>query len=131
MAVTVDLSGSVVVQPAVGSSTFPTSNDTLTLGVKRTYTREFGGIIAVTGTDGTPQPLPFGSITKVKFVALRVTGGKVKFRITTADGAAQILPVTGTLVIDNPDSGSEITALTMAVVSAGPQVEYTLAGEDA
>lgn len=129
MPITITLSGSVQSQPATGSTTFPTDTRTLTLNATRTYTRHFGGILAVTGTDGVPQVLPLGGIAAVRFLALRVTGGEVRLRITTPDGATQVIPVVGQFILDNPSTGSEITAVTLAADSTGRDVEYMAAGD--
>lgn len=129
MSVQVSFQGSVASTPATGSSTFPTETRTLLLNATRNYTRHFGGIISVTGTDGAPQDLDFGGMATIKFLAIKVQGDKIKLRITTADGAAQIVPVSGggQLIIDNPSS-ADITAITLATVGSGVESEYLVAG---
>lgn len=131
MPVGVDLSGTAVTQPAQGSGSFPTVNRTITLNARRTYQYDFGGTLAVTGTDGAPQTLPLGSIARCRFLSLRVTGGEVRLRLTTPDGATQILPITGTFLLDNPNEGSQVTAVTLAADSAGVTIEYIAAGDAA
>ena len=128
MSVQVDIAGSVSTQPSTSSGSFPTTLRTINLTTRRTHDREVGGIVAVTGTDGAPQALQLGSIAMVRFLALRVTGGEVRLRITTPDGATQVIPVTGLFVIDNPTTGSEITAVSLAATGAGIEVEYLAAG---
>ena len=128
MAVQIDISGAAESKPSSGSGSFPTQVKTMALNQKRTYEREFGGQLVVTGTDGAPQALPIGSIVAVRFLALRVTGGEVRLRVTTPDGATQVIPVTGLLVLDNPTTGSEMTAATLAATGAGIEVEYMVAG---
>ena len=129
MSVLLTVSATVVAQPGQGSASFPTETRTLSLDQKRTHRRAFGGCIAVTGTDGTPQPLAFGSITKGRFFAARTIGGEVRFRITTPDGTSQIVPIAGSFMIDSPDDGSEMTAISVASTGGGPELEYLLAGD--
>ena len=129
MPVTVEVSGSVESRPATGTTTFPTETRTVSLASRRTYTRPFGGIMAVPGTDAAPPAMPIGGLAAVRFLYVRATGGEVRLRVTTPDGATQIIPVAGQFVLDNPAAGSEITAVTLAATGTGVEVEYLAAGD--
>lgn len=89
--------------------------------------------VVVTGTDAAPQALPMaGHIVRGRLLVLAVYNGEVRVRVTTPDGATQVFPVTGLMLIDNPTDGSEFTAITIAATPfAAPaiEVEYEIGGD--
>jgi hypothetical protein len=50
-------------------------------------------------------------ISSVHFVALRVQAGSLEVRYTTGLGADQLIPISDFIVLSNPVSGSQLTAL--------------------
>lgn len=46
----------------------------------------------VTLTTDSPTVVPFGGVTNAHIVILKSTGGKVRARVTSADGSAQAIP---------------------------------------
>lgn len=85
-----------------------------------------------TTVDPATTPIPLGAIVSGRALLLRVLGGgRVLLRITTADGSAQIVPVEGALLLENPSDGA-FTALSVTRPS-GPagtsDVEYVIAGD--
>lgn len=65
-------------------------------------------------------------IAAVKFLFLRVTGGTIELRVSSAFGATQIIPVSGICVLTNPIAGSEFTAVALRGTA---QVEFKVAGD--
>jgi hypothetical protein len=50
-------------------------------------------------TVDTPVPVQFGGVTNANIVVLKTVGGKVKVRITSADGTQQSVPVDSTFIM--------------------------------
>ena len=120
--------GSASLEPSTGSAL--STACALTLNFDRTYQRSVSMNLAASGTDLSPVALEFGSIVSGRFFVCRVTGGEVRLHITTPDGTAQVIPVTDSFMLHNPNVGSQMTAIAMSVDAAGPSIEYILAGDE-
>jgi len=55
--------------------------------------------IEFTLTGDTPVPVSFGSLASASVLVVKSTGGKVRARITTADGADQAIPADPWLIL--------------------------------
>lgn len=123
--------------PQQGAS-FPSGSDRFPFSSSRNYPRQSGSKgFVVTGTDAAPQALPLGAVATGRFLWLRVAGGEVRLRITSPDGATQVIPVTGAFLLDNPllatDTAAVFTAVTLAGTLVAPatavEIEYLVAGD--
>jgi len=56
-----------------------------------------------------PVDVDFGGLTAAGVVVIKVTGGKVRVRLTSADGATQAVPVDSLFVLVN--RGTEVSAI--------------------
>lgn len=123
--------------PQAGA-TFPGGSDRFPYSSSRNYPRQIGskGFVVV-GTDGAPQALPMGAVVNGRFLYLRVSGGEVRLRITSPDGATQVIPVTGAFLFDSPllatDTAAVFTVVTLAATLVAPatavEIEYLVAGD--
>ena len=81
------------------------------------------------------QPLPAGTyldlltltgLTNATFFSIKVTGGVIYVRASSTNGGADMIwPVSQLLVLSNPTSGSELTALAVRGVGT---IECKIAG---
>ncbi len=63
-------------------------------------------------TSDAAMAVPFASVTNANIVVVKVVSGqKIKATITTADGAAQVVPVDSLLILES--GASPVTALTL------------------
>lgn len=90
MSDTFSLQGSLQTTPAVGApSGFFTLiaqlDEQLVLGVKRQD--------EVALTVDTPVAVAFGGVTNAHVIMLKTVGGKIRARLTSADGSTQAIPV--------------------------------------
>lgn len=85
-------------------------------------TAQSGSILL--GTD-TPESIAFGDLASANVVWLAVTGGKVRARLTSADGTQQAVPVDDLLIIVSrsvPFTAIDLTRVT----GQTPRVTYVL-----
>lgn len=78
------------------------------------------------GTDA-PESIAFGDLTNAHVVWLKATGGKVRARLTSADGAQQAIPVDPVLILVSRTV--PITAIDLTRVSGSgetPRVTFIL-----
>lgn len=78
-------------------------------------------------TADAPVNVPFGALDLVNVVYVRCVGGKVRLRVTSADGTSQSLPVDPYCVILSASVG--ITALDVTRVAATPTTVTILIGK--
>lgn len=78
-------------------------------------------------TADTAVSIPFGELDEVNVVYVRTVGGKVRLRVTSADGTSQALPVDPYCVILSASVG--ITALDVTRVAATPTIVTILIGK--
>jgi len=89
MASTFTLSGSLISTPLTagqGESLVPVPIQEIMALAKKHYDE-------ITLSDGLPLPVSLGGLTEVNVLFLRATGGKVRLRVTSSDGATQAIPV--------------------------------------
>lgn len=84
-----------------------------------------GGTLVVS-SGGSPVALQFGTITAAQLVAVKLISGSFTFRLTTAAGAAQSLPLGDMIVWMATASGDEATA---AEVQGTGTLEYLVGGD--
>jgi len=82
----------------------------------------------VLATDLAPYVVPFETITKARVLVLRVWGGSITAKLTSAAGIKQAFNVSKLLVWHSPNAGDELTALELVGTA---EVEYLLAGDTA
>lgn len=75
-----------------------------------------------------PFVIPFEGVTKVRFFAARARGGSLVLRLTSVQGADQLIPLgsEGLFLNFNPAPGDEFTAIAL---SGTGDLEYVLAGD--
>lgn len=119
------LSGSYTVTPQGSPSLDPTLStvidEPLSLQSKQLLDMSLGVDTAV--------PVPFGTVVNAHVIVLKTLGGKVKARITSADGAVQSIPV-DTFVILMSQS-VPITAIDLTRVAATATDVKVFLGEKA
>lgn len=120
------LSGSYNVTPLGGSASLDPSidaplNEGLVLQSKQ--------YIPVHLTVDTPVAVPYGTVVNAHVVILKAAGGKVKARITSADGTTQIVPFDTMLMIRSDTV--PITAIDLTRVAATDTIVRVFLGEKA
>jgi hypothetical protein len=92
-----------------------------------TYGSSKGARPAIVGaTDGSPFVLPLETITKVRLIAMRVRGGTLKIKMTSAVGTLQSVNVSDLFLWHAPNSGDEITVIQLVGTA---DAEYIIAGD--
>jgi hypothetical protein len=126
--VTVQHTGSLAGSPATATSAFPSLTEIANTSFQRTYSQRIAGTLSVIGaTDLSPLAMPFGSITKAHVVYLRMQGGSLKVKFTSAAGVDQAILVSDEILLHTPNVGDEITAINL--VGTGVDCEYVLIGD--
>lgn len=80
-------------------------------------------------TVDTPVPVQFGGVTNANIVILKTVGGKVKARLTSADGSQQSVPIDSTFIVIS--QSAPITAIDLTRVPATPTQVRIYLGERA
>lgn len=78
-------------------------------------------------TVDTPVPVQLGGNTSVNVVILKTIGGKVRARVTSADGTTQAVPVDSVLIITS--RSVPITAIDLTRVPATPTTVLVYLGQ--
>jgi hypothetical protein len=73
----------------------------------------------------SPMSVPFGGVSSVNFLSVKAIDGKVRVRLTSADGSAQAVPVDGLLVVQT-DSVPITSIDVMRVAGTQTSVEVIL-----
>jgi hypothetical protein len=121
-----ELRGAVTSGPVTPtSSPFPTGESIVSLNVDQTPQADVAKAFSVNSPSSFQDILTGTGITNLTFISLRVRSGTFQVRRTSAGGADQIDTLSELLVVSNPTSGSEWTAL--AVQGVG-DIEMLLAG---
>lgn len=76
-----------------------------------------------------PVSVPLGGLTGVNALMLRATGGKVRARVTSADGTTQAIPVDKLLVLTS--ESVDITAIDLTRVASTPTEVSVFVGQRA
>ena len=66
----------------------------------------------------TPVPVQFGGVVSANVIILKTVGGKIKARLTSADGSTQSVPVDTTFILIS--RSVPITAIDLTRVPATP-----------
>jgi hypothetical protein len=90
VAYTLAISGSIDVSPTTGN---PSGVPTISTPLSESIVAKVEQVSEVNLLADAVAVLPFGGVTNAHFILLRGTGGKFKARLTSADGATQIVPV--------------------------------------
>jgi len=90
MAATLTLTGTLLATPltASGSGDAP-----LPIPLQEIFALSKKHYDEVTLTDGNPLVVNLGGLSEVNVLFVRATGGKVRLRVTSSDGALQAIPV--------------------------------------
>ncbi len=125
-AVTIWHNGAVSGQPAIVPNG-PSLSDNLNTSFSATYSASKSSRLSVVGaTDIAPYVVALDTITKVRFLALRVLNGpSIKLKLTSPAGADQAQ--SGTFFLwHSPNSGDEITAIKLVGTA---DIEIMIAGD--
>ena len=126
-AATIAHSGAVTGYP-VSSPCGPTLSDTLRTDFQGTYSASKSSRLAiVNATDASPYVVALDSITKIRFLALRViNGASIKALLTSPSGSDQAIKTSSLLLWHSPTSGDEITTIKLVGTA---DIELMLAGD--
>ena len=126
-AATIAHSGAVSGYP-VGSPCGPTLSDTLRTDFQGTYSASKSSRLAiVNATNATPYVVALDSITKIRFLALRViNGASIKALLTSPSGSDQAIKTSSLLLWHSPNSGDEITTIKLVGTA---DIELMIAGD--
>lgn len=80
---------------------------------------------SINSTDGSPFSIPFETITKVRFFAIRARS-TIKMLLTSPAGTDQITRISGLYIWQSPVDGDQLTAIKLV---GNADVEYILAGD--
>lgn len=78
-------------------------------------------------TVDTPVSVDFGGLTNVNVLVIKTVGGKVRVRLTSADGATQAVPVDSMLIL--LDRSVPITAIDLTRVAGVATTVRVFLGE--
>ena len=125
--VTIWHSGAVTGQPTPVPGG-PSLSDMLNTSFNGTYAASKATRLSVVGaTDLVPFAVAFDSITKARFVGLRViNGSSIKMLLTSPSGTDQALKVSSLVLWHSPNSGDEITAINLVGTA---DIELLIAGD--
>lgn len=122
----IKVQGAVTAQPATASLYSCTLQELLSLDLCAVYQASKGAVESIASTDLAPFTIPFSTITKGRFFAIRlVSGGSMKVLMTTGLGVA-VLPLSDLLMWHAPNQGDQATQI--QVVGTG-DLAYALAGD--
>jgi len=126
-AVTIWHSGAVSGQPHAAPCG-PSLSDTLNTSFQNTYSASKASRLSVVAaTDQTPYTFPLDSITKARFIGVRVlNGASIKILLTSASGTDQALKTCSLLLWNSSNSGDEITAIKLVGTA---DLEILIAGD--
>jgi len=125
--VTIWHSGAVTGQPlAVPGG--PSLSDMMNTSFSNTYSAsQASRLSVVAATDSVPFVVAFGSVTKVRFLGIRViNGSSIKALLTSPSGTDQALKTSSMLLWHSPNSGDEITAIKLVGTA---DIELLIAGD--
>ena len=125
--VTIWHSGAVTGQPTPVPGG-PSLSDMLNTSFCGTYGSSKAGRPSVVGaTDLVPYVVTLDTITKVRFLGIRViNGSSIKVKLTSPAGTDQVLQVSSLLLWHSPNSGDEITAIKLVGTA---DIELLIAGD--
>lgn len=119
----IEMVGSIQSDPSVTTDATGFLSQAIDLAFKATYAAAFGGALPISGTF-VPA---LGAVTKVRALAVRaVDGQSLVVRLTSAQGAAQAIPVSGVIVVQEKNAGDELTAISIAGTG---RIEFLIGGD--
>lgn len=123
----VSISGSVSLGPPCATAgTFPSLTQQLSLQSEQTRGIGRGQTLRINSPSAFVDLFASLGVGSVTLIALRVVGGALTLRYSTADGVDQRLRVSRLFIWDSPDAGSGMTAL---AVQGTADIEIILAGD--
>ncbi len=122
----IDLSGSVTRGPAMATSSSSIGGDEIPIDVSFVYAEHRRDPRTINSPSAFVDLLAGMSISAVRFIVLRVTGGVATLRLTTPAGDDQLITISDLLILSNPARGSEITAL---AIQGTVNVEVIVSGD--
>jgi len=123
---TIGINGAVVASPANTAQFAPSLQEMLSISCERTYSYKSGNSATVNNLIGSPYVVPLGSVTKVRFLALRVIGAALQVLVTSASGTDQTFKVSDLWLWHSPNEGDQLTAIKLVGTA---DIEYVLAGD--
>ena len=126
-AVTIWHSGAVSGQP-IAVPGGPSLADTLNTSFQGTYSASKSSRLSVVAaTDIAPYTVTLDSVSKARFLGLRViNGASIKVLLTSPSGTDQTIKVSSLLLWHSPNSGDEITAIKLVGTA---DIEILIAGD--
>jgi hypothetical protein len=127
MASIFSLTGCYQVQPASGS---PSGDPIIDAPLDEQLVLKAVQVLTVTLDTDAPEALAFGDLAAAHVLVIRATGGKVRLRATSTDGAAQAIPFDPLIILMS--SAVPITAADLTrVAGSGTVTCKVLLGEKA
>lgn len=119
--------GAVNGSPAQSSISSPSLTELLNTSFTGTYGSSKGARPTINGaTDLVPFVIALETIVKVRVLIMRVRGGSLVVKLTSAAGIKQAIPVSELLMISTPSAGAEITSIECVGTA---DLEYIAAGD--
>jgi hypothetical protein len=126
--VTIWHNGAVMGQVPSPVPSGPSLADTLNTSFSGTYAASKATRLSVVGaTDLAPYTVVLDSVTKARFLGIRViNGSSIKALLTSPSGTDQAIKVSSLLLWHSPNSGDEITAIKLVGTA---DIELLIAGD--
>lgn len=120
--------GSLSGSPSQAGASIPSLQEILGTTFSATLSASKSGRPTIVGaTDGVPFVLGLETITKVRLIVLRVTGGSLKVKLTNSTaGSLQAVMVSNLFMLYAPNAGDEVTAIQLVGTA---DLEYLIAGD--
>lgn len=119
--------GSINGSPAQSSISSPSLTELLNTSFTGTYGSSKGARPTINGaTDLAPFVIALETITKVRVIVMRVRGGSLVVKLTSAAGTDQAFPVSELFMLSTPSAGSEVTSIKCVGTA---DLEYVIAGD--
>jgi hypothetical protein len=122
--VTVTLNGAVVAAPSASTTLVPSLGSNMMLGVQRTYSYKAADSGSI-NSPSAPVALQQGSITKIRYLSIRIIGAAVTVVAVSAAGTATF-KLADLWVWHDPNEGDQFTSITLQGVT---DFEYILLGD--
>lgn len=124
MATQFGLSGSYTAEPLDG---VPSLDPSIGTPIDETMQLAYKATSEVHLTVDTPVAVDFAGVTNANIVILKAVGGKVRARLTSADGTTQAIPVDSVLILTSREV--PITAVDLTRLPATDTVVRYFLGE--
>lgn len=124
MATQFALSGSYTAEPLDG---VPSLDPSIGTPIEESMQLAYKTVVEAHLTTDAPATVAFGGVTNANVVILKVVSGKVKARLTSADGATQAVPVDTVFILTS--RSVPVTAIDLTRVPATDTVVRVFLGE--